>query len=78
MSLRLKANPAYWRALNRSWRLCSLHDRLLTRAARVPPTGLPLDVEAELRDDLEKDTQALEVFLGRKLTEWERSSPRAG
>ncbi len=72
LSLRLKANPGYWRALNRSWRLRAAHDRLLTRAARVPAANLPAEVEAELGDDLEKDTQALEVFLGRKLTEWGR------
>jgi hypothetical protein len=72
LSLRLKANPGYWRALNRSWRLRAVHDRLFTRAVRVPPADLPPEVEAELRDDLEKDTEALEVFLGRKLTEWGR------
>ena len=72
MSLRLKANPGYWRALNRSWRLRGVHDRLFTRAVGVPPANLPADVETELRDDLEKDTEALELFLGRKLTEWGR------
>jgi len=72
MSLRLKANPAYWRALNRSWRLRNVHERVFSRKARVPSTQLPREVEESLRNDLEKDTQALEVFLGRKLTEWGR------
>lgn len=72
ISLRLKANPSYWRAMNRSWRLRSLHERVLTRQARVPSAALPGAVEAELQSDLEKDTQALEVFIGRRLTEWGR------
>jgi len=71
-SRRLKANPTYWRALNRSWRLSNLHERVFTRQARIPSTQLPKEVDAELRGDLEKDTQALEVFLGRRLTEWGR------
>ncbi len=72
MSLRLKANPAYWRALNRSWRLRNVHERVFSRKARVPSTQLPREVEESLRNDLEKDTQALEVFVGRNLTEWGR------
>lgn len=72
ISLRLKANPAYWRALNRSWRLRSLHERVLTRQAQAPTAALPGAVEAELKADLEKDNQALEVFMGRRLIEWGR------
>jgi Sulfotransferase domain len=68
----LKARPAYWRALNRSWRLRNVHERLLTRPALVPPAELPPDIESELRADLEPDTVALEEFLGRRLTEWGR------
>lgn len=69
---RLEAVPAYWRALNRSWRLRTVHARLLTRPAPVPPATLPADVEAALRADLEPDTVALEDFVGRRLTEWGR------
>jgi hypothetical protein len=72
ISLRLKANPAYWRALNRSWRLRSLHERVLTRRAKGPSAYLPGPAEAELQATLEDDTQALEVFMGRRLTEWGR------
>jgi Sulfotransferase domain len=72
ISLRLKANPGYWRTLNRSWRLRSLHERVLTRQAKVPSAYLPGPAEATLKEDLEKDTQALEVFMGRRLTEWGR------
>ena len=69
MSVCLKANPGYWRALNRSWRLRTVHERVSSRKARVPSTQLPREVEESLRNDLEKDIQALEVFLARKLTE---------
>lgn len=72
LSKRLKDNPAYWGALNRSWRLRSLHERLLTRPADVPPAALPDDLEVQLRSDLEEDTAELERFLGRRLTEWGR------
>lgn len=72
ISLRLKANPAYWRALNRSWRLRSLHERVLTRQAKGPVATLPGSAEADMKADLEKATQALEVFIGRRLTEWGR------
>jgi hypothetical protein len=72
LSLRLKANPAYWRALNRSWRLRSLHERAFTRKAKSPSARLPGPAQAELQASLENDTQALEVFLGRRLTEWGR------
>ena len=72
ISLRLKANPAYWRALNRSWQLRNLHERVFTRKGRIPSARLPQEVDADLRADLEKDTQALEVFIGRRLTEWGR------
>ncbi len=72
ISLRLKATPGYWRALNRSWRLRNLHERVLTRQAKVPSAILPGHVEAELRDSLNKDIEALEVFIGRRLTEWGR------
>lgn len=69
---RLKLRPAYWQALNRSWRLRNTHQRLLTRTAPVAPAALPAALEAELRADLEPDTEALEEFLGRRLTEWGR------
>ena len=72
MSLRLKANPAYWRALNKSWRLRNIHEQVFSRKGKVPSTQLPRELEESLRKDLEKDTQALEVFVGRKLTEWGR------
>ena len=72
MSRNLKANPGYWRALNRSWRLRGLHERVFTRSTRVAPTELSSGVEAELYASLEKDTKALEVFVGRRLTEWGR------
>ncbi|MCH8961314.1 MAG: efflux RND transporter permease subunit [Bacteroidetes bacterium] len=72
MSLRLKANPAYWRAPNRSWQLRNVHERVFSRKARVPSTQLRREVEKSLHNDLEKDTEALEVFLGRNLTEWGR------
>lgn len=72
LSKRLRANRAYWRALNRSWRLRSLHEKVLTRPARIPLGELPAGVDTELRADLETDTAALEDFLGRRLTEWGR------
>ena len=72
ISLRLKANPAYWRALNKSWRLRNVHEQVFSRKARAPSTQLPREVEESIRKDLEKDTQALEVFVGRKFTEWGR------
>jgi hypothetical protein len=71
-SLRLKANPAYWRALHRSWRLRNIHEQVFSRRTRVPSTQLPAPIEEDLRKDLEKDTQALEVFIGRRLIEWGR------
>ena len=72
ISRRLKANPAYWRALNRSWQLRTLHERAFTRKGNFASTRLSKEADAELRDDLEKDTEALEVFIGRRLTEWGR------
>ena len=72
ISRRLKANPSYWRALNRSWQLRSLHERAFTRKGNFASTRLTKEADAELREDLEKDTQALEVFIGRRLTEWGR------
>jgi Sulfotransferase domain len=69
---RLEAVPAYWRALNRSWRLRRAHARVFTRPATIPPAELPADFEDELRADLEPDTAGLEAFLGRRLTEWGR------
>ena len=35
-------------------------------------TSLTKEADAEFREVLEKDTQALEVFVGRRLTEWGR------
>lgn len=72
ISRRLKANPAYWRALNQSWQLRTLHERAFTRKGHFASTRLSKEADAELRKDLEKDTQALEVFVGRRLTEWGR------
>jgi Sulfotransferase domain len=72
ISRRLKANPAYWRALNRSWELRTWHERIFTRKSHVAPTPLSRQADADLRAGLEKDTQALEVFVGRRLTEWGR------
>ncbi len=72
ISRRLKANPSYWRALNRSWQLRTLHERAFTRKGSVASTSLTKEADAEFREVLEKDTQALEVFVGRRLTEWGR------
>lgn len=72
LSRRLKANPAYWRALNRSWQLRTWHERIFTRKSHLAPTPLTKQQDADLRAELEKDTQALEVFIGRRLTEWGR------
>lgn len=72
LSRRLKANPGYWRALNKSNRLRNLHERVFTRKGQVPSTQLPQSVNDELRSDLEKDTADLELFIGRKLAEWGR------
>jgi hypothetical protein len=72
VSRRLKASPAYWRALNRSWQLRAWHERLFTRKSHVAATPLSKQADSDLRAELEKDTQALEVFVGRRLTEWGR------
>lgn len=72
LSRRLKENRAYWAALNRSWRLRSLHEHLFTRPGRIPSADLPTDVEARLRGGLEEETSELEAFLGRPITEWGR------
>ena len=52
--------------------LRNIHERVFTRKGHIPSARLPRDVDEALRADLEKDTQALEVFIGRKLTEWGR------
>ena len=72
VSRRLKANPSYWRALNRSWQLRSLHERAFTRRGSMASTRLTKETDAELRQDLEKDIQSLVVFIVRRLTEWGR------
>jgi hypothetical protein len=50
----------------------SLHERAFTRKAKSPSAQLPGSAEAELHADLASDIQALEVFMGRRLTEWGR------
>jgi len=71
-ALRLKGLSPYWAALNRSWRLREMHDRLFVRPIPLPAADLSQGTEDALRLSLEDDTLALEELMGRRLTEWGR------
>ncbi|MCL1599095.1 MAG: sulfotransferase [Actinomycetia bacterium] len=72
MAQRLKEIPPYWAALNHSWRLRKMHDRLFVHPIPLPPADLPGPIEETLWIDLEEDTLALQDFIGHQLTEWGR------
>lgn len=72
MGKRLKSRPSYWRMLNRSWRARRLHATFFERPVTPPSTTLSSAVDEWLRETLEPDTEALEMLLGRRMTEWGR------